>query len=449
MTPFRIARFFLAAVFAFTSAGANATVTSGQPIAGIWQGVLKLPDRSVRRLLEITCKNGGKPCTATIYSVDENDEPIEVKNVLVRGRSLRLAIDMNSSEWPQYRRSYTAAMTDDGKNLRGKWGSDGGPSYPLVFERVAARDAWAHPAPKVQFISVQPAVKLETLDWGGEGRPIVLLTGLGNTAHIFYHFAQQLKLHYHVYAITRRGFGRSSKPAPTDQNYGADRLGMDVVAVIHSLKLIRPVLIGHSIAGEEMSAVARSHGEDVSGLVYLDAAYPYAVYDAVSGDVEVDSAVLRRKLSQVALTDPERQKQLVDELLSSDLPQLEHSLKHLQDQLQAVPTPAPGAVPPLPAMPAAAVAIVDGEQRFSGPMRLPALAMFASPHQPLHMYADEKANAAADAQFQAFTVEQIVAFRRLAPAAKVVEIPHADHYVFLTNESEVLRNIKDFIDTLH
>jgi len=43
---------------------------------------------------------------------------------------------------------------------------------------------------KTQFVTVQsgtvqPDVKLEVLDWGGTGRNLVLLAGLGNTAHVF------------------------------------------------------------------------------------------------------------------------------------------------------------------------------------------------------------------------------------------------------------------------
>ena len=32
------------------------------------------------------------------------------------------------------------------------------------------------------FVAVDKAVKLEVLDWGGSGRPVVLLAGLGSTA---------------------------------------------------------------------------------------------------------------------------------------------------------------------------------------------------------------------------------------------------------------------------
>ena len=66
----------------------------------------------------------------------------------------------------------------------------------------------------VQFIAVENNVKLEVLDWGGSGRPLVLLAGLGNTAHVFDKFASKLTGAYHVYGITRRGFGASSAPSP-------------------------------------------------------------------------------------------------------------------------------------------------------------------------------------------------------------------------------------------
>jgi hypothetical protein len=64
------------------------------------------------------------------------------------------------------------------------------------------------PSPHVtRFVSVDKDVRLEVLDWGGSGRPIVLLAGGGNTAHVFDDFAPKLRAHNHVYGITRRGFG--------------------------------------------------------------------------------------------------------------------------------------------------------------------------------------------------------------------------------------------------
>jgi hypothetical protein len=35
----------------------------------------------------------------------------------------------------------------------------------------------------VQFVTVEEGIRIEVLDWGGTGRPVVLLAGSGNTAH--------------------------------------------------------------------------------------------------------------------------------------------------------------------------------------------------------------------------------------------------------------------------
>jgi pimeloyl-ACP methyl ester carboxylesterase len=82
---------------------------------------------------------------------------------------------------------------------------------------------------------------------------VVLLAGLGNDAHVFDKFALKLTAAFHVYGITRRGFGASSAPSA---GYSADRLGDDVLAVIDSLKLNRP-------AG---GALTRRRGVEFGGI---------------------------------------------------------------------------------------------------------------------------------------------------------------------------------------
>jgi pimeloyl-ACP methyl ester carboxylesterase len=101
---------------------------------------------------------------------------------------------------------------------------------------------------------------------------LVFLAGLGNSAHVFDKFAPKLTAAHHVYGITRRGFGASSAPTPDLANYAADRLADDILAVcsaLHIVRLVRPVLIGHSIAGEELGAIGSRHPERVAGLIYL------------------------------------------------------------------------------------------------------------------------------------------------------------------------------------
>ncbi|HEY4129594.1 MAG TPA: alpha/beta fold hydrolase, partial [Gemmatimonadaceae bacterium] len=74
----------------------------------------------------------------------------------------------------------------------------------------------------------------------------MFLAGLGDNAHVFDRFAPKLTDRYHVYGITRRGFPPSSI---AKSGYLSDSLADDMLAVIDSLHLDHPVLIGHSIAG--------------------------------------------------------------------------------------------------------------------------------------------------------------------------------------------------------
>src|SRR5262245_65892437 len=96
---------------------------------------------------------------------------------------------------------------------------------------VCAADA---AVPQVRFIEVEPGVKLEVLDWSGSGAPLVLLTGLGNTAHVYTHFAHQFTDKFRVIAITRRGFGLSSRPAC---GYDVATRARDDVRVLDALKI--------------------------------------------------------------------------------------------------------------------------------------------------------------------------------------------------------------------
>lgn len=149
---------------------------------------------------------------------------------------------------------------------------------------------------KVQFVEVEPGVRLEVVDWGRQGRPVVLLAGLGDTAHVYDQFAPKLIDAYHVYGITRRGFGASSVPT---SGYAPARLAYDVVQVLDRLKLDRAVLAGHSVAGEELSVLGARNSNQIAGLVYLDAAWD-RTYSAPKDIKETPGCAA--KLSCLALT---------------------------------------------------------------------------------------------------------------------------------------------------
>jgi pimeloyl-ACP methyl ester carboxylesterase len=294
----------------------------------------------------------------------------------------------------------------------------------------------------VQMVSVEKGVSLEVLDWGGGGRPLVLLTGLPDTAHVFDEFAPKLTVNYHVYGITRRGRGASSAPVPNATNYTAGRLGEDVLAVIDALHLNKPVIAGHSIAGEELSYIGSHHPEKVAGLIYMDAGYPYALYDQANGELELDSIELRNQLRQFIEGYSMEPVKDYDSLVAN----LQRVEKEVKEQQQDT-----GNLPPTPMSPRMTpdlFAIMEGRERFTT-VRAPALVIFADGDNPISGDDPQsRAQAVRQALMKRNKELQVAAFERQVPSAHVVRIPHATHYVFRSNEADVLREINTFIATL-
>jgi pimeloyl-ACP methyl ester carboxylesterase len=292
----------------------------------------------------------------------------------------------------------------------------------------------------VQFVTVDKDVKLEVLDWGGTGRPMVFLAGLGNTAHVFDQFAPKFAAKYHVYGITRRGFGNSSKPAPTVPNYTADRLGDDVLAIIDVFKLDRPILVGHSIAGEELSSIGSRHPEKVSGLVYLEAAFPYAFYNHANTDWTLDMLEVRKHIDAMqagAVLEP----QVVQDM-SRSVEDLDKDMQELKKQLAMMKPPYPPPPPPV------GLAIHFGEQKYTH-IPVPILAIAACPHNFDKAPGSPDAKAAMTEDDRVRCTAQADAFAAGVPTAHVVRFPNTDHYIFRSNEADVLREMNDFLAKLN
>ena len=128
---------------------------------------------------------------------------------------------------------------------------------------------WRDPSPhQVRFVTVDSAVKLEVLDWGGTGRPI-LFVGCYLTAHAYDDIAPKLTDRFRVYAVTRRGVGASDHPAT---GYDPQRRANDILEVIGSVAMQKPILIGNSCGGDILHTLGAQHPDRLGGLVYLDAA---------------------------------------------------------------------------------------------------------------------------------------------------------------------------------
>jgi pimeloyl-ACP methyl ester carboxylesterase len=282
------------------------------------------------------------------------------------------------------------------------------------------------------------------LDWGGSGRPIVFLAGGGNTAHVFDDFAPKFAAHYHVYAITRRGFGASGYSA-TDNP--ADRLGDDVLTVIDSLKLNRPILVGHSIAGAELSSVANSHPDRLTALVYLDAAYSYA-FDNGKGTSIKKIQELRGPQppppSGADLASFNTLQKYEERVNGFRFPEAE-----LRQQRESTPDGEVGKQREFPGG-ALLMSLMMGTKKYTG-IPVPALIVFANPHSQgtwVDGNTDRSVQTAAKAYSRALvalTERQKKAVEDGVPTAHVVTVPGANHYIFLSNEADVLREMRVFL----
>jgi pimeloyl-ACP methyl ester carboxylesterase len=406
-----------------------------QGIAGQWQGSIQTP-KPLRVVLTVSNDSAGK-LQAYFVPVDQSPDHYPVTTISMTHGALDFSIEMVHG-------NYHGRLSDDGSRIDGTWTQ--GASFPLEFQRATEATSWLTRS-TIRMINVAPDVSLEVIDWGGVGPPLVFLAGLGNTAHVFDNFAPKFVPQYHAYGITRRGFGASSSPAPNGSNYTADQLGDDVLKVIDALRLKKPVLIGHSIAGEELSSIGSRHPENVAGLIYLDAGYPYALYSPDLGDTHIDAEELQKDLNTYLTAGPGADPKEIIAKMLADLPSLQKDLEADQKMAQLMPPPPAAQANALPPFANAAEAIMRGEQKYTN-IQVPVLAIFASPHNPAHMprIPDDK-KAEFVALDQARSAAQAKAFEKLK-SAKVVIIANADHFVFFSNEQEVEKDIKDFLSTL-
>lgn len=339
------------------------------------------------------------------------------------------------------RTRYEVRTNADGVTMTGRYGS-GTTMRPFTLTRTTRDTEYRAPnAPAARFVTIAKDVQIEVLDWGGTGRPLVLLPGLGSSAHVFNTFAPTLAQRYRVLGISRRGYGASTIAST---GYRTDSLANDVLAVLDSLGLTKPVLAGWSFGGAEMSSIAARAPERVSGLVYLDAGYVYAFQDTRRGDLFVSAGEVRRQLETISLASsasPAEQIAVLRGLRERTLPDLQRDVPLSIAALTASPPPPP----PSRAWEAVPTYIFNGMQKHTR-IPVPVLAIYAYPHMIPPTVDSLTREGMLDADRT--TLVQARAFGRDVPTARVVLIPNANHAVFMSHEADVLREMHAFIDGL-
>jgi pimeloyl-ACP methyl ester carboxylesterase len=301
--------------------------------------------------------------------------------------------------------------------------------------------AWTDPSPhRVSMVTVAPDVRLEVLDWGGAGPPLVFLSGLQDVAHGFDDFAPRFTDHFHVVALTRRGYGASSQPAT---GYVLDTRVADLRTVLDSMHLSKVFLVGHSIAGDELTAFAGKYPDRVAGLVYLDAAYDHSGIAPMLGRTpppalpmlgpdSVSPAAVNAYLKRTwGMMVPEAQLRAVGKYGPTG---------HLLADVT-------------PATIDSAVLAGCGRPDYAR-VHAPALAIYAVIDSMPGMFPSAATfDSATTAQARRFTsalqqlgAEERARYRREMPAGQVLEIHGANHYVFYANEAQVEGAMRGFLE---
>jgi pimeloyl-ACP methyl ester carboxylesterase len=305
---------------------------------------------------------------------------------------------------------------------------------------------WKDPSPHtVHFVKVDNNVKVEVLDWGGKGRPLILLAGGGNTAHVFDDFATKLTANFQVYGITRRGFGDSGFSEPLKENQIDD----DILLVMDSFKLDKPILVAHSIGGAELSAVASSHPNRIAGLVYLEAGYPYA-FNNGKGPTMTEFMDLRPPQRPSSGNDHlvsfEALQKSENQTYGNRTPEAEfrHTWEFTPDGKSLKRKDSPGW--------STLMTMLNSNTKYTD-IKVPALVLFAIPHTrdnwmtessnpDLHKEAESYF-----AKIDSLTRKQATVFKEAIPTARIVELG-GSHFIFMSNEKDVLREIRTFTKKL-
>lgn len=107
--------------------------------------------------------------------------------------------------------------------------------------------------------------QIAVVDHGGTGPDVLLIHSVCHSSAVWEDVAAALQGDARVVAIDLPGHGQSSAEAT-----GSGQVTEAVLAVIQTLGLRRPVLVGHDVSGGFAAAVADTHPEAIGALVLID-----------------------------------------------------------------------------------------------------------------------------------------------------------------------------------
>lgn len=305
-----------------------------------------------------------------------------------------------------------------------------------------ASTAWVDTSRHTQGFVEANGVRLEYLDWGGAGPALILLHGSGDNPHAFDDLAPAFTDRFHVIAYARRGHGGSEARPP----YDTATLTEDLRGLMDALKISKASLVGWSLGGNEITAMAALHPERVVKLVYLDGAYDWA---------DPDYQAAFHAIPQSLVDTPAAAMKSLDAYLAYekaiDYTQLD-DMRRIEAYLRAsvLVRPDGSVAPRIPdeVMSALLASLWTNPPRDYRRVRSPALAIFATTMMDLHVADDtrrEQEYAWEQTYMRPFRVKSIARIGRELAHVQILGVPGAHDSFFLTSRAPVVKAMRQFL----
>jgi pimeloyl-ACP methyl ester carboxylesterase len=297
---------------------------------------------------------------------------------------------------------------------------------------------------KSDFVNIN-GIRLHYLDWGGNGQALIFLTGMGASAYIFDKFAPRFTDKFHVLALTRRGHGDSDCP---ETGYDADTLIKDILQFMDHLNIEKAILVGHSLAGVELTHFVATYPNRTEKLIYIEALDDRRGLPEIQRQNPLRKIEIRREPStphtfEEYVTDTKRASPSIAEIWSElwDV-EMSHEVKVNEDGIVVERMPE-------------SVAEMMFENLWNGYVpkkvdaNIPTLSFYALGTLKQSSVYTEDQKASFDQFFQhvrnPFYMSLISEFQNRFPHAKIVLIPDGHHFCFIAQEELVSNEMRKFL----
>jgi pimeloyl-ACP methyl ester carboxylesterase len=303
-----------------------------------------------------------------------------------------------------------------------------------------AEPEWKDRSPHTSGFVTANGIKLHYLDWGGKGEVMLFLHGLGDTAHIFDDLAPKFSNSFRVLALTWRGHGQSDKP---ETGYDTATLVDDLRQFLDALKLERVILVGHSIAGDQLTRLAGEHPNRVSRLVYLDAAVDRASLPELMKDMPSGLSAGKGDLETLeSFRSWIRRMSFWSEAWEANT----REMMILSPEGKILREAKPGNVSRL-LMQGTTTARPDYTRIKSPALSIAVRGLSSKVSDFVTTLPVERRTKMEDfiKRMTQYQHEQIERFRREIPNGRVIEFSNADHHCFIQREADVVREMRAFL----